>query len=109
MITWNLTPSKDRAITRCLGTKDWKAAFYEQSPQGDLFGDPAIIRTAELNDLLTFVRQRLETIFPYVEEPLILPPTGSPLFALFFAVGNPAPAAISLSKKVAKHILHNKR
>ncbi len=96
---------KRAAVTRCLGTEDWMDVFYTESPQQDLFGDPAMTRTAEWDELLSFVKQRLETVFPRVAKPLILPTTGTPLFALFFTVSNPSPNAIGLSMKVANHIL----
>lgn len=94
---------KERAITLCLGTDEWKQAFYETSPQHDMFGEPAVTRVAEWSDLLRYVQARLSTLFAKVPDPLILPPSGAPLFALFFAVSNPA--AITLSMKAARHIL----
>ncbi len=100
---------KKNAITRCLGTELWMDAFYEESPQQELFGPSAVTRIAEWNDLLTFVQKRLGKVFPKVADPLILPPEGAPLFALFFAISNPSKAAIKLSMKVAQHILKSKQ
>jgi len=97
--------SKRAALTRCLGTDEWESRFYSESPQQDLFGDSEVMRCAEWSDLLEYVRDRLDKTFPMVSRPLILPQQGAPLFALFFAVSNPSPKAIGLSKKVADHIL----
>jgi hypothetical protein len=60
---------------------------------------------------LAWVKKRLETIFPYVEEPKLLHQTlesgkhGAPLFALFFTMSNPAPRAIALAKKIVRAVL----
>ena len=102
---------KERALTRCLGTDEWISAFYEPVPQADLFSsDEELHRTAEWDDLLTFVQERFSSTFPYVAEPLILFTTNnSPLFALFFMISNPDPKAIALSKRVAEYILNKQR
>jgi three-Cys-motif partner protein len=102
----NVDASKEAAIDRCLGTADWRQAFYKVSPQEDLFSDdPVLIRNANVDAIEHFVRQRLETIFPKVLAPLRLPKSGAPLFSLFFAVSNPSPKAIGVASKIAKHIL----
>ena len=96
-------PDKEAAITQCLGTDEWHNAFYAESSQQDLFGDPAVERVVEWRDLLRYVQDRLRALFCTVSDPLILPPKGAPLFALFFAMNNPR--AINLSMKAANHIL----
>lgn len=96
---------KKAAITRILGTEEWKEAFYETSGQGDFFTEePKKTRVADVSDLLRFVKDRLKNVFPHVEEPLNLPFNGPPMYALYFAVSNPA--AIKLSTKAAGHILN---
>ena len=102
---------KAAALTRMLGTDDWRKAFYERNRQESLFGDTSDVRRAEVPEMLAWVKKRLETIFPYVEEPKLLHQVlssgkqGAPLFALFFAMSNPAPRAIGLAKKIVKAIL----
>jgi three-Cys-motif partner protein len=94
---------KEQILDECLGTPDWRTAFYEESSQMTLWGTPPTERTAEIDDLLQFVQRRLKSIFAEVPKPLILPRSGPPLFALFFAVSNPR--AVGLSMKAANHIL----
>ncbi|MDR1276770.1 MAG: three-Cys-motif partner protein TcmP [Candidatus Accumulibacter sp.] len=104
---------KQEAITRLLGTEEWRQVFYVPKRQPDLFdansGDE---REAGHSEMLDFVSGRLREIFPAVLEPKILyqggdsrNPHGAPLFALYFAASNPKPAAYKLAKKIAKDVL----
>ena len=104
-----LDAAKRAALTRCLGTSEWEHHFYAESPQQELFDDPAVTRMAEWRELLNYVQNRLDEVFAKVAKPLILPASGAPLFALFFAVSNPSPKAIALSMKAANHILNSQR
>jgi three-Cys-motif partner protein len=91
-----------------LGTSDWEREWYERSDATDLFGtvDEQYQRIANVNKIETFVRKRLETIFPKVLSPLRLHnKQGAPMFALFFAIANPDPRAIGLATKIAGHML----
>lgn len=101
--------AKAAALTKMVGTADWHSALYSRSPQAGLFDDePTLQRHADIDAILGFVTQRLKTIFPYVENPLVLrkeKDRGAPLFALYFAVSNPDPKAIGLARKVARHML----
>jgi len=97
---------KAAALDRCLGTAEWRDAFYRESGQLDLFGDaPEVSRFANVDGIEQFVRARLQQIFPSVSKPLRLPRTGAPLYSLFFAVSNKSPRAIGLAQKIAKAIL----
>lgn len=101
--------AKERSLDECLGTPLWREAFYSDSPQDDLFGAVSRERHGHWKDLLQFVRERLHEQFPKVTDPKILPDTGAPRFALFFACANPSPKAQTLSRKAAEHILHSTR
>lgn len=103
----SVSDDKAKAIDELLGTSEWRTAFYEAPAQSDLFdSDPSAERTMQWDDLLKYVREeRLKSIFAEVSNPMILPNSGVPRFALFFAVSNPGPAAVGLSMKVANHIL----
>jgi three-Cys-motif partner protein len=102
----NVDESKAAAIDRCLGTTAWREAFYRADLNTDLFGDdPLLTRHADVDVIESFVRERLETIFPKVLPPLRLPKNGAPLFSLFFAVSNPSGRAIGVATRIAKHIL----
>jgi len=100
----NISPEKAAAIDRMLGTKDWRTTFYESTGQQDMFGDEApIVRTVGVRDIVRFAKERLQTIFPLVLDPRLLPDKGPLHFALFFAAANPR--AASLCQRVAEHII----
>jgi three-Cys-motif partner protein len=105
--------AKARALTKVLGTEEWRARLYTalRSSAPDLFGgqttDDALVRTATVNDIEKYVRERLRTIFPYVApHPLRL---GGAQFSLFFAVSNPSAKAQKVAAGIAEAILKPKR
>lgn len=98
---------KARILTDFLGTDQWLDAVYTQE-QGDMFGDPLVTRAPGYEGMLQFTSSRLRSVFPYVSEPRLLGrANGAPLFALYFAVANPAPAAVALAGRVSEDILHH--
>jgi three-Cys-motif partner protein len=104
-----LDADKENAITRILGTDEWKQRFYKPQRQSDLFGhDNGDEREANPQEIVGFVSERLRTLFPRVSEPKILymnGDRGAPLFALYFAVSNPEHKAIGRAIGIANHIL----
>jgi len=105
---------KAASLTRILGTEEWRQAFYEQPRQSDMFGDKqSDVRKLNVQGMLCWVKQRLETIFPAVLAPKLLHQTkgggkqGAPLFALFFAVSNPAANARTLALRIAEGVLRS--
>lgn len=107
-----LDQDKIDAITRILGTGEWRHKFYAPSRQAVLFGVESEEREVNHHEMLKYVSARLRTIFPAVTEPKILHqggdssnPCGAPLFALYFAVSNPNHRAHGLAKKIASAIL----
>ncbi len=103
---------KAAALDRILGTHDWYEAFYKPPAQQTLFGDAvADERTADVSEMLAWVKRRLETIFADVLPPKVLRQQkksgkeGAPLFALFFAVSNPSPRARELAMRIARSVL----
>jgi three-Cys-motif partner protein len=108
-----LAPDKEAAITRCLGTDEWRRLFYAPQRQGDLFGNESEMREAKHHEMLKYVSDRLKGVFPAVTEPKILyqlgctrTPSGAPLFALYFAASNPNPKAFGLAIKIARDVLN---
>lgn len=99
---------KAAALDSVLGTRDWRTAFYTESQQESLLEDDKISarRTSGPAEITTYVHNRLREIFKgWVSEPIMLPEGGgAPMFALFFAVANPADKAVKLSKKGAEHL-----
>jgi len=101
---------RDR-LNAVLGTTEWEEHWYG-TPHGptDLFDDPATtIRTADVNAIEAYVRNRLQSIFRGV----VLPPRritnarGAPLASLFFAVSNPHQKAVEVATRIASHILNS--
>ncbi|MFA5531611.1 MAG: three-Cys-motif partner protein TcmP [Thiohalomonadaceae bacterium] len=108
-----LDPKKEEAITKILGTEEWRKVFYAPRRQKDLFdANVQEERAVEHTEMLDYVSSRLKTIFPAVEKPKILfqagnsqNPSGAPLFALYFAVSNPSPGACGIATNIARDIL----
>lgn len=97
---------KTAALDRCLATSGWRDAFYQQNPQLDLFGTaPGMERFVGVDAIESYVRDRLQEVFPAVARPLRLPRTGPPFYSLFFAVSSPSPKAQALALRLAKAIL----
>ncbi len=108
-----LNSEKEAALTRVLGTEQWRRVFYGQKRQPDMFstGD-AEERNADHREMLDFVSHRLRNLFPAVTGPKILyqggdsrGPSGAPLFALYFAASNPKRRACDLATRIAENIL----
>lgn len=108
-----LDADKEAALTRCLGTDEWRQAFYTENPQQKLFGEAGEIRHNH-KALLEYVSSRLKGLFSAVPKPRLLyqeesegKPKGAPLFALYFAVASDNPKAIGLATKLANYILRS--
>ncbi|SIR80561.1 three-Cys-motif partner protein [Janthinobacterium sp. TND4EL3] len=99
---------KAAALDSVLGTTEWRTAFYSDSQQESFLDDgkSSARRTAGPAEITSFVHARLCEIFKgWVSAPILLPERGGPpMFALFFAVSNPAEPAVKLSKKAADHL-----
>ena len=100
--------SKKVTLKKLLGTDDWQNFYAEEENFiADLFdenkSEPAHKREPGWEQLLGFVKNRLEEIFPAVSHPKLLPNRGPKQFALFFAVSNTA--AIGPGMRAAKWIL----
>ena len=108
-----LTSEKRNAITRIVGTTDWQEAFYAPplTASPTLFNLPSTSakRTLDVDGIESFVKSRLESIFPAVEPPLrLLGPTKAPIFSLFFAMTNTSPKAHAVAIPIARHILRQR-
>lgn len=105
---------KAAAITRILGTDEWRKRFLVPPRQAEMFGHTASDeREGNHEALLEFVSERLGGLFPAVTKPKVLyqagdsrNPKGAPLFALYFAAANPNPKAFGLAMKIAKDVLN---
>lgn len=124
-----ISDDKRDAITRCLGTDEWRNAFYGKptlplpSIHDDLFGEELIEAHEQISSLITeqrlsspdemlkWVTQRLKTVFPYVHPPEILYQGQNriPVFALFFMMSNDSVRAIGLAKRLVTRIFKKVR
>lgn len=94
-----------RRIEDHLGPCEWQSAFYRKAVTTDLFNTVASTqKDVDVAGLQTFVRGRLQEIFPYVH-PEAVPlknSKGTVLYDLFIICANPSKQAVNLSKKLAK-------
>lgn len=107
----NADAKKAASLTRVLGTEEWRTAWYRERPQKDMFdSDVKEERHFDHKQITAWVTSRLQTIFPGVVGPRILYSVRnghdhSPLYALYFLVSNPKPAARALACRIAQHVL----
>jgi three-Cys-motif partner protein len=108
----DLTPDKERTVTRQLGYDGWVDEFYAPVPasrQTSMFEeseDRLEQRDLNVAAMEAIVKRRLETIFPKVLGPgRLLGPSKAPLYSLFFAVSNPSPRAIEPASNIARDLL----
>lgn len=103
-----MLPENAEAVDRILGTDEWRERFYLPDGQTALLDEDQSARryrAANPRDIAAYVHERLCSIFRgWVSPPIILPENGAPLFALFFAVSNPGPKAVELSRRGAGHL-----
>ena len=94
------------AVTRILGTDDWKNEIYKESAQLNLFDQ--INYDKEGTDMIRkYIIKRLNNVFPTVSEKAVLLKNekNSPVFMLCFAGSNPSQKAKKLSLNAADFIL----
>jgi three-Cys-motif partner protein len=107
----DIDDDKAAALTRILGTDEWRTAFYGRPATEDMFDKASDVRKVNVPQMLEWVKKRLEGVFPTVAEPKPLYQVrksgkqGPPLFALFFAVSNPSNAARGLALRFANSVL----
>ncbi|RWD00032.1 MAG: three-Cys-motif partner protein TcmP [Mesorhizobium sp.] len=104
--------AKERAITRMLGTDEWKQELYSDAPRpaANLLFDMEPVdvrqRNADVAGLEQYVKKRLKTIFAEVLDPFPLPSIERPQkFSLFCAISNPSKRAISLAQSFGGSIV----
>lgn len=85
------------------GSREPWESLYDQSPQLNLWANPAPERTGGSEAVSRVFRTRLESIFASVTSKALRNSKNSPLFELFFAASNPKGAPIAI--RIANHIL----
>jgi three-Cys-motif partner protein len=107
-----VTPEKQASLDEIFGTSNWRKELYETRPEISLFDEPSIStrRKVTQREIEGYFKGRLETIFPFVSQPLpLLTPRGAQLFSLFCASANASRLAQALVKKGVDHILKKYR
>ncbi|WP_374634682.1 three-Cys-motif partner protein TcmP [Ferrovibrio sp.] len=100
-----LDEHKYDALTRIVGSEEWKQEVYKPPRQDDLFGTgPESERDINFAKFELFVKRRLEEAFVWVMDPIKLPPEGLQKFSLFFAMSNNSTRAVELAKRIANAI-----
>lgn len=94
-------------LDRAFGTLAWRTDLYKPALQTSLLSDLEVSPTrGERPEVEAYVKQRLETLFPYVSQPLpLLLPAGAQLFSLFFAAANPSKPAVKLARHCMNDLL----
>lgn len=93
-------------ITKILGTKDWEKELYHPSKQISMFDE--IQERVNFDSLVEFVKNRLESNFPYVspKSRMFKNSNSSPLFILFFIMTNTSEKAKNLGSRVVNDIFN---
>lgn len=99
-----IDPVWESTLDTVFGTRDWREHFYETVTQETLFGEvEETHRDAAPSRVVEYIVGRLRSVFADVAEPAILRNSrNSPMFALVFAVANPAANVIAL--RIANHL-----
>jgi len=100
-------------LNRLLGTDEWESSLYKEKPapvSRDLFEDEesdSLLERINVEELSNWLVERLQSIFSFTANPVMLKNNGKPLFLFIFAVSNPSIKAKALANRVVKHIIAN--
>lgn len=103
--------SKRAALNRILGSTTWENDLYPRRPKmrtlmGDLRELPRT-RNKNVRALEAYMKERLETIFGAVLDPLRLPKgKGAQRYSLFLCISSDNPKAIEVATRIGRHILN---
>ena len=103
----DVTPAWETCLTRVYGGESWRE-LYAHDAQGNLFGDPALVRAPGVDGLLNIYKEQLRETFGdrfLAESRTLMNSRSSPLFEFIFCAGNPADKAVRLAKRAAKHLI----
>lgn len=104
--TGRISPAWRNKLDEMFGASDWYEAFYRTTQTPSLFGEETVTKKiSDFNSINQYYIKRLKTVFAGVApNPLLLHNSrNNPIFALYFAVGNPKGKDIAL--RIANHIL----
>lgn len=98
---------KQASLDEIFGTRDWRVELYKEDLTPDLFTAVSRTKRSETQPQIeAYVRRRLNSLFPYVSQPLpLLTPRGAQLFSLFCLSANDSPIAHKLIERGVRHVL----
>jgi three-Cys-motif partner protein len=103
-----MDPMWEVKLDTLFGTTDWREAFYADNIQGDLFGDASRIKNANETKILSYIKDRMRSVFAGISDFAILRNSmGYPMFALLMGVTNPSPRAISSALRISNYLIAN--
>lgn len=103
-----MEPMWELKLDTLFGTTDWREAFYADNIQGDLFGDASRIKNANETKILSYIKDRMRSVFAGISDFAILRNSmGYPMFALLMGVTNPSPRAVSSALRISNHLIAN--
>ena len=103
-----MDPMWEVKLDTLFGTTDWREAFYADNIQGDLFGDASRIKNANETKILSYIKDRMRSVFAGISNFAILRNSmGYPMFALLMGVTNPSPRAVSSALRISNHLISN--
>lgn len=104
-----LDDTKFAALSDIFGTEDWKSEFYvSRPPQTQLFGgvEESDERVGSREDISTYLRKRLATLFRFVSEPLPLTVGNIDRYFELYCLANPErDVALGLIQKGVRDII----
>ena len=103
-----MDPMWEVKLDTLFGTTDWREAFYADNIQGDLFGDASRIKNANETKILSYIKDRMRSVFAGISDFAILRNSmGYPMFALLMGATNPSPRAVSSALRISNHLISN--
>jgi three-Cys-motif partner protein len=103
-----MDPMWELKLDTLFGTTDWREAFYADNIQGNLFGDASRIKNANETKILSYIKDRMRSVFAGISDFAILRNSmGYPMFALLMGVTNPSPRAVSSALRISNHLISN--
>jgi hypothetical protein len=103
-----LDPMWEAKLDTLFGTTDWRYEFYAENTQGELFGNASRIKSANETKILSYIKNRMQTVFAGITDFAILHNSlGYPMFALLMSVTNPSPREISSALRISNHLIAN--
>jgi hypothetical protein len=73
-----------------------------------LFGDASRIKNANETKILSYIKDRMRSVFAGISNFAILRNSmGYPMFALLMGVTNPSPRAVSSALRISNHLISN--